>query len=121
MSPEWVQTWGPMTLLAGIELVIGLFLWYGPLVLERRTVERLRPLAVGLVFVAAIATVAGAVAGGYKVLRLLLGLPALAYIVYTWSDEYMDRLDRSRWRSFGGRKVGRWREDVERTWRERLR
>jgi xanthine/uracil permease len=107
--PVWADGWGAVALLLGVSLVLGVFLWHGPIVMDRSTVVRLRPLAMGLIVVHVVAMVAVFAAGGWQSLRLLLGLPALAYLAYTWSDEYLDEINRRRWQSYGGRRLGRWR------------
>jgi hypothetical protein len=110
---QWPSTRWFVALVLGAELVMGVFLWYGPLVLDRPQVERLRPLAIGLIAIAAALALVGVIAGGGAVLSLLAVL-ALAYVAYTWSDDYLDRLDSTRIRSAGGSRLGRWRWGVER-------
>ena len=119
ITPEWLAPRSMVALLSAADLVILVFLWYGPVVLERRAVERLRPLAITLIVIAGALTIWSAILGSHPVPSLLLGLPALVYLGYTWSSRYLDRLEDSPRRAFGGSIVGRWRRGVESSERTR--
>ena len=116
--PQWLQAPAFVTVLLGLELVVGVFLWHAPIVLDRRDVHRLRPLALGLVVVAGAVTIALAIVGEVRTFVALLLLPSLAYVAYTWSDAYLDRLDSAGSRAAGGRRIGRWRREAERRTRD---
>ena len=116
--------WDPTTARVAIQMVVGLvlflFLWYGPLLLARTTVERLRPVAYGIVLADAAFVIWNALSGpAHSLLWALLVVSALAYAALTWSDRYLDRLERHRLRSMGGRRLGRWRRGVDRAERDR--